>query len=69
MWVLGTQTLGLSKTVVSSPCLVWLYAEFWPLAEERDRGFHVGLLPRGLPQPQKAMNCARASQLLSSWVN
>lgn len=38
MWVLGTQTLGLSKTMVSSFSLVWFYTEFQPLAEKRGKG-------------------------------
>lgn len=38
MWVLGTQTLGLSETLVSSSLLVWFYSDFKLLAEKRGRG-------------------------------
>ena len=69
MWVLGTQTLGLSRTVVSSSLLVWFSSEFQPLAEKRGTGLRVGLLPLRLLQPENTVNCACASQMLSNCIN
>lgn len=68
MWVLGTQILSLSKLWSVLP--YWVGSiQFQRLAEKSGREVHVGLLPRGLQKPEKATNCARASQLMSVCIN
>lgn len=62
MWVLGTQILSLSKLWSVLP--YWVGSiQFQRLAEKSSKEVHVGLLP------EKATNCARASQLMSVCIN